>query len=383
LTIYVERLAQALARRGHQVTVLTSQYDPRLPRQEIQNEVRVVRVPVALRVSKGVIMPTFGWQATRQVLHHDVIHLHLPQFDAAGVALRGLLARKPTVITYHCDLTLPPGLFNALVNQVVHGMNHLAARFTDKIVTYTQDFGDHSPFLRRYGSKLRVISPPVELPDVSPDKIEEFGLMSGAAEHTPVIGMAARMAAEKGVEVLLNALPEVLARHPNALVLYAGQHSDVLGEEEYLQRLTPLLDRYQEAGNWKFLGVLSPEQMAAFYPNLDALVVPSLNSTESFGLVQIEAMMNGVPVVAANLPGVRQPVAMTGMGAVAPVGDAAGLAQALLSVLENPGRFRRPPEKIAAQFHPDVTAEAYEQLFTDLLAARRGAEKPHPTAQHD
>jgi glycogen synthase len=57
--------------------------------------------------------------------------------------------------------------------------------------------------------------------------------------------------------------------------------------------------------------------MSALYPNLDVLTVPSLNSTEAFGLVQIEAMMNGVPCVASALPGVRQPVSMHGMGRIA------------------------------------------------------------------
>ena len=67
--------------------------------------------------------------------------------------------------------------------------------------------------------------------------------------------------------------------------------------------------------------------MAAFYPNLDILTIPSLNSTESFGLVQIEAMMNGVPVISSNLPGVRQPVLRHKMGRVIPIGDSKALAQ--------------------------------------------------------
>lgn len=60
LTIYVERLATALAVRGHSVTVLTSRYDPALPAQELIDGVRIVRAPVWMRISKGVIMPGFG-----------------------------------------------------------------------------------------------------------------------------------------------------------------------------------------------------------------------------------------------------------------------------------------------------------------------------------
>ena len=101
LTIYAERLARSLAARGHHVTVLTSQYDRTLPLREEKEGVSIVRVPVAFRVSKGVIMPSFGRIATRMVRDHDVLSLHLPQFDASGLALRGRLFGKPSVVTYH------------------------------------------------------------------------------------------------------------------------------------------------------------------------------------------------------------------------------------------------------------------------------------------
>ena len=62
----------------------------------------------------------------------------------------------------------------------------------------------------------------------------------------------------------------------------------------------PRIKEYEREGRWKFLGVLTLEEMAVFFPNLNVLVVPSLNSTETFGFVQIEAMMNGVPSVSSN-----------------------------------------------------------------------------------
>src|SRR3990172_6946837 len=104
LTIYAERLARAFARRGHQVTVMTTQYDSSLPREETMEGIQVIRVPVAARVSKGVLAPTFGLVATKLVWQHDVVQLHLPQFDAPGVALRARLFGRPAVLTYHCDL---------------------------------------------------------------------------------------------------------------------------------------------------------------------------------------------------------------------------------------------------------------------------------------
>ena len=366
LTIYAERLAKALARRGHQVTVLTAQFEPGLPLKETQDGVRIRRVPVAARISKGVIMPALGRIASRELRQHDALLLHLPQFDAAGLALRGRLWKKPTVIIYHSDLILPPGLFNRLVGFVVNLMNSLAAIFTHRISSYTEDFASHSPYLRRFKKKVRVISPAVELPEAPAAEVQAFAALHNPHSRRPVIAMATRFAAEKGVELLLAALPQVLAQYPNALVWFAGQYQDVLGEEAYRAALWPQIEALQGQGHWTFLGTLSMQQMAAFYPNIDLLVVPSTNSTETFGFVQIEAMMNGKPVIASDLPGVRQPVRMTGMGLNFPVGDAAALATNMLEVLGYPEKYRGEHAKLRAEFSPDTCAARHEALFEEI-----------------
>jgi len=367
LTIYAERLAKGLVARGHEVTVMTSHtHVPRShPVDTMEDGVRVVRVPVLFRISKGVIMPTFGLWATRLVLEHDVVSLHLPQFDAAGVAARGRLFRKPTTLTYHCDLKLPPGLFNRVVNRVVHVMNRLAGHLTDRVVAYTEDFAANSPFLQRFNEKIEVVHPPVELPEIGNGAVAAFRKMESLDQGGPVIGMAARLAAEKGVEVLLRALPRILEEYPKARVLFAGQYRDVMGEEAYVQRLAPLFQKYED--HWSFLGVLRPVQMAAFYPNLDVIVVPSLNSTESFGLVQVEAMLCGTPSIASNLPGVRQPVEQSGMGEVVPIGDSEALAEAILRVVRNKEDYVRPAEEIEERWSTERTAREYEKLFERLL----------------
>jgi glycosyltransferase involved in cell wall biosynthesis len=367
LTIYAERLARAFVKRGHQVTVMTTQYDPSLLLEETIDGVKIVRVPVAARISKGVIAPTIGLVATKLVAQHDVVQLHLPQFDAPGIAFRGRLLRKPAVLTYHCDLLLPPGFFNRFVNAVVDFQNNMAGMLANHIVTYTQDYADHSPYLSRFASKLTPILPPVELPTPMPGAIQAFAKKHHVQDRRPVIGMAARFAAEKGVEVLLDALPIILKEYPKAQVLFAGTYQNVMGEQAYSDRLMPRIREYEIGGHWTFLGNLDPIEMAAYYPNLDVLTVPSLNSTEAFGLVQIEAMMNGVPCVPSALPGVRQPVMMHKMGRVARIGDSDDLAACLLEVLNEPGKYRGDVESIKKAYNPDSIAAEYEQLFKRLM----------------
>lgn len=367
LTIYAERLARAFAKRGHEVTVMTTQYDKSLPREETLDGLKIIRVPVAVRISKGVLAPTFGLVATKLVARHDVVQLHLPQFDAPGVAFRARLFGKPAVLTYHCDLDLPSGLFNRVVNTVVHFQNNMAGMLANHIVTYTQDYADNSAYLTRFRNKLTPILPPVELPAPPPNAAAAFASAHETASRRPVIGMATRFASEKGVEILLDALPAVLTKYPHAQVLFAGQYQNVMGETAYFERLRPQIQKYEASGHWKFLGNLDPIQMAAYYPNLDVLVVPSLNSTEAFGLVQVEAMLNGVPCIASALPGVRRPVQMHKMGEVTPIGDAPALADALLKVLDDRGKYQCDTADLARIYDPDSVAAEYEKLFAKLM----------------
>ena len=366
LTIYAERLAVALAKRGHQVTVLTSQFKKSLPADEVVEGVRVVRVPVLFHLSKGVIMPSFGSTVRKLIRENDTVMLHLPQFDAALAARVGKRERKPTVITYHCDLLMPPGLISKTANLAVDVMNAIAGRASHRIVTYTRDYADHSKYLRRFSDKVAIIPPPVVLPKAEPEDVKAFNEAHNPQSRHPIIGMVARFASEKGVEVLLNALPDILEAHPETLVEFVGPYENIPGEEHYYDRLKPLIDRYVQSGHWHFTGPLNALELAAYYPNLDVHVLPSLNSTEAFGLVQIEAMMNGVPCVASNLPGVRQPVLIHGMGKVFEIGDSKGLAEAVNEVLQNHSAYGHPDLSGFERYSPEAIAAAYEDLFTEI-----------------
>lgn len=378
LTIYVERLSKALARQGHDVTVLTSQYDPNLPMYDVIEGVKVVRIPVAARVSKGVLMPGFGPMAWKLAQQADILHLHLPQFDAPGVAMRGRILHKPVVLTYHCDLQLPQGTFNRMVDRVVESMNQMAGQLADAVVTYTRDYGTHSPFLSQFlDEKLHIIPPPVELPDYSAADVQAFRVKHQLGDE-PIVGIICRLAAEKGVEVLLKALPIVRQEFPNVRVLHAGQYQNIIGEEAYAARLAPLFEQYKD--HYHLLGNIEGPELSAFYNCLDCLCVPSLNSTESFGLVQIEAMQNDVPVAACALPGVRQPVMMTGMGEVTAVSDHTALAIAISKILRNKAAYQRDSALIGRTFSPDETAQAYVDLFQKLQRGKLKGKTAEPPA---
>ena len=371
-TLYAARLAEALAECGHQVTVLTSRYDPALPRTEVVNGVNVVRMDVAMRLGKGPLMPALllrGWNLARRA---DLIHLHLPQFDAALLAKYGFLLRKPVVLTYHCDLSLPPGLVNRIAGFGSALASMLSVWFANVIVTNTQDYAAHSPILSRYLDKVVPILPPVEITSEQSDRSQPP--RPAQTSDGPVIGMVGRLAAEKGAETLAAALMLVRQQFPKAVVHHVGEHENVPGEEPYIMKVNALVAGLNASAGtpaWRFLGRLSDADLTAFFDTCDLTVLPSLNRTESFGMVQLESMARGAPVVASDLPGVRQPVQMTGMGEVVAPGDPEALARAILRILDQPAHYRNPAtearrDEIIQAARPENVAAAYENLFNAL-----------------
>ena len=405
LTIYVERLAKVLAERGHAVTVLTSHYTKDLPLEEQMDGVRVVRVPVAFRFNKGVVMPGFFISAWREIRRHDVVSIHLPQVEGALAAFLTRLGGRKPLITYHCDLQMPPVWYGKIVDRLTFWDNLAAGKLADTIVAYTRDFAEHSPFLSRFlgdgpgtetrwqgdkvnredvavsprppvtvspghpvtvspgPSKVRVILPPVVIPDPTPAGVAALRARIGWHEGQKVIGFAARFAHEKGADYLINAIPHILAAYPDIRILFAGPYGNAVIGETIWDTLQPLIRKYERY--LTFLGTLNPAQMADFFAVSDVITVASINNTESFGLVQVEAFMCGTPVVATNLPGVRQPVTMTGMGVIVPIADAEGLAAGVIKVLRDPAAYIKPRGEILRTFELARTVDAYEKLFED------------------
>jgi glycosyltransferase involved in cell wall biosynthesis len=210
------------------------------------------------------------------------------------MAIAGRLLRRPVVLTYHCDVRLPPSLVNWLAGRASRLADSVSASAASAVVANTRDYAEASPFLRHFLKKLFVIPPPVELAKVSPAAIEEARWRWGVRPGDRVIGMAARLASEKGAEILAHAMPRVIERFPTARVLYIGQHLNVLGEG-LRPPPEPLLESLGD--HWRFLGVL-PEQAAAFY-KLCAVTALQFEQHRVPGMVQVESMLSGTPVVAS------------------------------------------------------------------------------------
>jgi glycosyltransferase involved in cell wall biosynthesis len=360
--VYTERLGMELERRGHRMTVLTSDSDGG-GRPPDSATLRVERVPVWARISKGVLAPRLPLEAVRLLREHDLMLLQIPQLEAPLLALLARAAGKPVVLNWHCDIRLAPGVLNAAAEGAVLAGSWVAARLAHRIVASSRDYARHSPFMSACLGKVEAIPPAVSLPAPAPDAVRAFRSAHGF-EGRPAIGICARLSPEKGIDCLLDALPMIHRELPGAVVLHAGDSRTVPGESAYRDRVSP---RFADAGAaWKELGVVPDQDLPAFYAACDVTVLPSLNRTEAFGLAQVESMLAGTPVVVSDLPGLRVPVQTTAMGQVVPPGDAPALAAAISAVLRDPARFRRSRESILAHYSVERTASGFEAIFQSL-----------------
>ncbi len=365
LSVYALRLARGLVGLGHEVCVLTSQYDKKLASEENLDGIKIVRVNVGMKLSKGVLMPSLSAQARKWIAWADVVNTHMPQFESFLFARLTKKSKKPLVVTYHCDLVMSGGWFSRLAGWGTNLMGRQALNQAQVIVQNTLDYARHSKVLQPYQDKVVEVPTPVVFLESTPDEKHEFRKNYGLKETDKVLGLAGRVASEKGYEYLAQALPLVWQKYPTARVVHAGSWKGVIGEEAYLAKVEEMIRPFGE--KWKSLGFLSDEDFMRFFAACDLLVFSSLNATESFGIVQIEAISQGTPVVASDLPGVRQPVLQTGLGRIVPVRDPVALAEGILSVLDEGDEARIIPGSYLKQFKQKKVAERYQEIFASLV----------------
>jgi glycosyltransferase involved in cell wall biosynthesis len=343
LTIFVKRLAEELSKAGNEVQVLCFRHGPDLQTEEILNKVKISRVNPWFKISKGFVSGDWINKSVLAVRSTDVVVVVLPQAEGWITAMIAKILRRKIVAIYICQVNLP----NKMLNKVLEAANIITLDLADEVVTLTENYAISSDILKRYENKLRYIYPLVLKPEVDNEWKSKAKEKIGANKF--VIGVAGRLAAEKGLEYLFEAIPELKLRlNKDFCIAIAGQ-TDPVGEEAYKEKIKRLGESYKDTVI--FLGEVPDKKMGSFYSLLDVLVLPSVNSTEAFGMVQVEAMLWGVPIVASDLPGVRVPVQKTGMGIVTPIKNPQKIAEAIALVYTNRTKYHGMKETVEKEFN--------------------------------
>lgn len=344
--------------------MLTTQYSPELLRQEVDGTFRIERVPVQWRWGKFVFAAGFAQRLEDLSHSHDLL---LPQFpmmpqEARAIVIVAEKFKMPLFAVYQCDVVLPSAAAFALAKPLIDYYHRQACKAAKKILVLTRDYAEHSRVLHSFIDKCVEIPPLVSLSPADGPALSAMRARFAGPEEK-LIGCVARLSNEKGIECLLEALDRLSEEKKNLKLVLVGEALEVIGDQVYRKRVLELLSRKKTSVTC--VGYLPPDELSAFYAACDCTVLPSVNSTESFGLVQIESGLSGTPVVASDLPGVRQFVCRTGMGLLAEAGNPVSFARAIGSVLENPAKFTVEREKIEAAFAIPVAGS----FFSKILAA--------------
>ncbi|MCZ2823775.1 MULTISPECIES: glycosyltransferase family 4 protein [unclassified Modestobacter] len=350
LTEAARVVAEGLAAAGRRVLVVTTRHDQALPAEEWVNGVQVRRTPVVARLGKGVISPTFPLAVAAAARRAGVLNLHLPLLEAGPIAL--LVRGTPVVLTYQCDVSLSAGRADRLQESVMDRTARLAMRRSAVVVPSSDDYAEHSRLAGAMDGKSQAIAPPC---------LDRAGGRPAFRDGTGLhVGFVGRIVEEKGLEYLVEGFRRLT--DPAARLLVAGDHTRIAGGS--------VVDRVRRAAGEdnrvRLLGFLPDESLPDFYASLDVFALPSVNSFEAFGIVQVEAMMTGVPALASDLPGVRIPVQRTGFGIVVPPRDPSAIHQALVELQGWPLDRAVGAAETRSRYGAASSIEQYARLFDTL-----------------
>jgi glycosyltransferase involved in cell wall biosynthesis len=302
LSYVVKVLAEELVKKDLEVTILCHQHDDSLPKFEILNGVSIHRARPLFKLNRATISFDFFYKYMLLRRDSEFINMHLPMPEA------GLLPIKKSqklILTYQCDV--PKNSFLLKVIAFLMDISSRTAISRSKWVVFsTLDYMNFSRMWRHASSKSVEIFPFVNFPKVADPLFEN--------KHGRNFGYLGRFTSEKGALFLIQAFQK--GASPDDRLLMAGS-SKVAGDSVYEE--TKILA--EQDSRIILLPDILDADLPGFYASLDAFCFPSLNSFEAFGIAQVEALLAGIPVLTSDLPGVRVPVRMTGMGKVLQVGN--------------------------------------------------------------
>jgi phosphatidylinositol alpha-1,6-mannosyltransferase len=282
---------------------------------------------------------------------------------ALGLRAAGKLGRAH-VAAHGRELLLAPWQALPLAQRGYDGVRRATLRRADVVLAGSQFTAGLTRDLGVEPERIRVTNYGTDASRFQPRDATALRERLGLGSR-PVLLTIARLVARKGIDTVLDALPAVLAAHPDTVYVVAGDGP----EAESLKALSRRLGVERAV---RFAGVVTDEELALWYSLADVFVMPSRSDppdVEGFGIVFLEAAACERPVVAARAGGIPDAVAHGVTGVLVPPGDAAALGAELSALLSDPARRaelgRRGRERVLADF-------TWDRVVDRTLAALDG-----------
>ncbi len=361
----VRILARAQAALGMEVSVLCVNHEKGPRSVERDGPVEVVRFRRAARIDKLDVCP--GLTAALKRVEADVLHLHVPN-PAMILALLAARPPQPVVVTYQSDI-----IRQRVRGAIFRPLERLAYRRVRSILQTSPLYAEGSTFLRPYADRLGVLANGIELgPYLDPSPAHRAGAERIRAEHPgPIWLSCGRLVYYKGLHNGIRALTRV----PGTLIIVGG--GPLRRPLEAEARKQGVADRVVFAGNLPHYLDIIPYYLAA-----DAFWFPSNARSEGFGIVQVEAMACGLPVINAAIPhsGVAWVSLHGETGLTVPIDDPAAFAAAANRLLADPDLRLRlgasARERAVREFDHEVMASRSLEVYRMVLDPGGDAGRP-------
>jgi phosphatidylinositol alpha-mannosyltransferase len=356
---HVKDLAEALVGLGHHVSVLAPSEDggDGLPSYVVPAG-RAVPVPANGSVARLTFGPVSAARTRRWLREgsFDVLHIHEPAVPSLSL-LSLWAAEGPVVATYHSSMERSRMM--AAGHAILRSsMEKISARIA--VSEYARD-----TLVHHTGGE------PVIIPNgLYVDRFRNASPREDWRAEGGTIAFVGRLEEpRKGLPVLLDALPAIAEQRPGVRVLVVGS-----GDVAEARALVPRELRPQVS----FLGPVDDAEKAQVLKSADVYVAPNTGG-ESFGIILVEAMAAGTPVVASDLPAFRRVLEGGRCGVLFPVGDSDGLAREVVSLLSDEdrrNRLREAADVAVRQYDWSIVARRVLQVYETVVGERRVGVQP-------
>lgn len=350
-------LAKGAAAHGHAVSVVC--FEKALAKSEdLIDGVHVIRSPITKLVASQPIGLKYAWQCFSYARGADLVHLHAPNMLGALCALC-VSSRVRLLVHWHSDV-----INKGLLGKILRPLESALLRRADRIVATSQVYADASVTLAPFRSKITVV--PIGVPDAKhegPDSILPSSIEELVSDKKIILAVG-RLVPYKGFSILIEA-----AKHlPTDTVVV------IVGGGPLQQDLQQEVDAACVKGRVVLVGRLSDSALHALFERATLYCLPSISRAEAFGVVLLEAMAYGLPIVATDIPGSGVPwVNQQGIsGFNVPIGNPEALAAACNQILASPeqrSRFSQGArQRFLAEFTEDVSVKRMMATYDRLLA---------------
>jgi glycosyltransferase involved in cell wall biosynthesis len=358
----VLELTRGTRRLGIDADVLCVGADRATRHEVTEDGVSVTRAGSMGKLQSTSIAPALLSLARRQIPSYDVVHVHMPDPMAA---LAVMLARPDAkvVVHWHSDVVR-----QRVALQLYRHLQRWLLSRADVIIATSQPYARSSPWLARWQHKITVI--PIGISDIPPPPAETVRHIRNRYGGRRIVFALGRMTYYKGFHVLIDAA----ARLPDDCVVVVGGDGELLRShraEAAARRLSHKI---------VFVGRIADDELAAHFAAASLFCLPSTHRAEAYGVVLVEAMALGKPVITTDIPGSAvswlNQEGVTGYNV--PVGDSRALVTAIDGIIGHNAAAARMGEAARARYEASLTADVMVQSTVALYRtlATRGALAP-------